>query len=83
MTITTKIFLILITAGVGFLIGMIKLGINRLIKGQDDAKLEGKKRVRRIRKDIRDIGIQVARHNTKIAVIESKCDINHGRRKDD
>ena len=83
MTLTVKILAIIFTGLIAFAFGLVRLGINRLLKGQDEARLDGKKRVNKIRDDIKDIGIKVSRHNTRLAIIETKCDIKHPKRRID
>lgn len=77
MNISNNLIIIIFGAGIAFLSWLVKKGINRLLKGQDDAKVEAHKRVEKIRDDLKCIGIKIAEHTTKIAVIETKCNINH------
>lgn len=88
MTLTTNILLIILAAAITFLVGLVKLGINRLIKGQDKQRQEGNERVEKIRNDIKDIGYKVADNSIRLTRLETRCDMNHitmnyGRRKED
>lgn len=83
MTFTTNIVLIIITSLSAFAFGMVKLGISRLIKGQEVSREEGKERVRSIREDIKNIDLKLERNTNRITVIETTCNINHRRRHDD
>jgi hypothetical protein len=87
---TTTVLLSIITAGIAFTFGMIRLGIKRLVKGQDDAKKDGQKRVDTIREDIKTIAMlqqkhdkHIAIHDLRIQTLEEKNEIKYGRRKDD
>ena len=73
-----KLALIVITAIIGFLFGLVRLGINRLIKGQDDAKKSAEERVNGLRDDIKEVREDIKSHGDRLTAVETRCDMEHG-----
>ena len=73
MSFTVKIVIIIFTALIAFAFGMVRLGINRLLKGQDEAKESAEKRVDGLRADIKDMTKDIASNSERLVAVETKC----------
>jgi len=79
MTVTsTAILFTILTAVIGFLFGLVRLGINRLIKGQDQSKKDAEDRVNGLRSDIKEMTKDIKDHGTRLTKIETRCNMEHG-----